>query len=222
MNRKDLEAKYHIFGENKDITLYDKARSENGVGYRGNISLKNGKAVFEGKAYTDIEALDTALREWENGLEWPVDTYNPMFNERYRLEARIIWYLENKMGFKHTYEGFTSVYVKTIGPAFSLKFEITNKNDEINLYTRYGTVSFYQKIENEQKAIDLISSIVKASVLLMAKDLVEALSLCPADINADIDSFIDSRRSILGFEKINFKELMIDELERQLKVLKNA
>ena len=54
MNRKDLQEKYNIIGENKDITLFSKGPAKRGIGYTGNISLANGKAKFNATAKTKV------------------------------------------------------------------------------------------------------------------------------------------------------------------------
>jgi len=222
MTRKDLQEKYNIIGDNKNICLYRK-RGEyfRGLGYCGNISLNNGKAEFNGKKYTDLDSLDNALLDWEKSLKYPVDSYNPMMRENYRTESRIIWYLEEKLGFKSARGPYTyNKYVKNIGPNCQLSFAIENEDERINIISRYGDVSFAIVAEDADEAIEGIDSIISCSVLEMSHDMIDLLSICKESVSTGVKAYIESNKNILGFEKVDFKTLMIERLERQLKMLK--
>lgn len=222
MNRKDLQEKYNIIGENKDIALFTKER-ENGIGYCGNISLVRGKAVFNGEKYATINALDHAIREWGEGLEYPVDSYCPLYNETWRTESRIIWYLRDKLGFKQVTRNWEMVYEKPIGPSFKLAFFVEKeRNDEgkIAITSKYGPYTYRNSVDNAEDGIASINTIVSVSVSEMAKDIIEVISVCPVGVSDTIEAYVPSNKSILGFEKVSFKDLMIQRLEQQLKALK--
>lgn len=223
MNRKDLEKKYDIIGENKDIMLFRKGEDKgSGIGYAGNISLVRGNAVFNGTAYTDIASLDNALREWENGLEFPVDTYCPMINEAYRLDQRLTWYLSEKMGFKHKESNWKWLYAKNIGPNAELAFDLETRIEEgaVVISCKLGGCYFTQKVTDAHEGFAVISSIVNVSVLSTATDIVELLAVCPKERTAEIDAYVESNENIFGLKKVSFKDLMIQRLEQQLKALK--
>jgi len=223
MTRKDLQEKYNIIGENKDIMLFRKGEDKGtGIGYAGNISLVRGSAVFNGEKYATINALDHALREWGEGLEYPVDSYCPMYNETWRTESRIIWYLRDKLGFKQVTRNWEMVYEKPIGPSFNLEFFIGKELDEgkIGITSKYGPYIYRNSVDNAEDGIASINTIVSVSVSEMAKDMIEIISVCPVGVSDTIEAYVPSKRNILGFEKVDFKTMMIQRLEEQLKVLK--
>ena len=226
MTRKDLQEKYNIIGNNKDISLYrKKGEYDYGCGYCGNIQLRNGYALFNEKSYKDIDSLDVALREWEKSLPWPVDTYNPMMVKRANLESRIIWYLTNKMGFKHTVANWHYKYVKNIGPDCQISFEIGRSKDldgdTVIIISQSGGVNFRYEAHKAEDAVGMISAIVRESIFQMSSDMVNTLSIFPdAEIPSDIETFVDSQANIFGFKKVDFKTTMIALLEKELKKLK--
>lgn len=223
MTRKDLQEKYNIIGNNNDISLYrKKGEYDYGVGYCGNIQLKNGKALFNGNSYKDIDSLDNALCEWEKSLPWPVDTYNPMIIKSANLESRIIWYLTKKLGFKQSMEKWQIRYVKNIGPSCQLYFEIDRgrrgmSEDTLTLITSYGGVYFTQEVDNADSAVAMISAIVRENIFQMSSDMVNTLSILPdTDVPSDIEAFVEDQ----SFKKVDFKTTMIALLEKELKKLK--
>lgn len=224
MNREDLKAKYNFIGKNNDIALFRKDKEHKGMGYCGNISLSKGKAVFEGKKYDDIDSLDAALRKWEEGLEWPADTYCPLNNERYKLENRIIWYLTEKLGFSRNYSGDNwgekDLYVRDIGPDYRLRVSIFDIKDKVNIASQFGGITLTQEVEDADTAVAAISHIVRETVLLMAKDMVGLLAILPEEKLTDIQMVVKSNRSFFGYEKADFKSVMIELLEKELKALK--
>ena len=223
MTRNDLKAKYNILGDNKNISLYRKRGEFSfGVGYCGNISLVNGKAVFNGVQYKSVEDLDNALVEWEKSLPFPVDTYNPLYNERARLETRLIWYLTEKMGFTHALDGGWNdynTYKREIGPSFHLVFQFNNRDDKVEISSRYGRVTFATVVENEEEGIHVMSTIISSSVVLMAKDMVDLISVCGDKVESEIEAYVPAN-NIFGVEKVGFKDLMIEKLEKVLSGLK--
>ena len=225
MTRKDLKEKYNIIGENADIQLFRKSEdAHTGIGYCGNITLKNGKAVFNGKTYSDLDALDDALREWEKSLYYPVDTYCPMYNSGWQVESRIIWYLTEKMGFKAAHRGWDLVYERPIGPSFNLEFFIDRDkilDGKICVSSKYGEYHFRTTVDNAEDGITAINTIVNTSVLEMAKDMVDTLSVCDNNVTSEIETYIPSNKNIFGFQEVNFKELMIAHLEGVLQALKS-
>lgn len=224
MTRKDIQEKYNFIGDNNDISLYrKKGEFSYGMGYCGNITLKKGNAVFNGKTYKDIESLDNALVEWEKSLNFPVDTYNPMTKESYRVESRLIWYLTEKMGFKSMYSDWNHYYAKDIGPNFQLRFDIKQhfEHEKVQISTTFKTMSFTQEVDNTEEGLAVINSIVKGTVLMMAKDVVDVMSVCGNEVTTEIDAYVPAN-NIFGQKKVSFKELMIEKLEETLKQLKES
>lgn len=224
MNRKNLQEKYNILGNNDNISLYRKqGEYTRGIGYCGNISLKNGKAIFNDKSYNDIESLDKALREWEASLPWPVDTYNPLFRKGAALTDRVVWYLTDKLGFERSTSNWDLKYVKNIGPNCQIFFGFGPRQmDEatVTLVSQYGGVTFRNEFDDIDNAVDFISTIVRESVLQMSSDMVNLLSLLPDTKVPDIEAYTKSNANIFGFEKVDFKNMMISLLENELKKLK--
>lgn len=227
MTRKDLQERYNIIGHNKDVSLYRKRGEYTyGIGYCGNISLKNGKAIFNGAQYTQIESLDEALRKWEKSLPYPVDTYNPLMRESARIEQRVTWYLTEKMGFKHPRENWKDEYIKNIGPNCRLKFALERSRDDfddikIQIVSEYGGAFFRYEFDNAESGIAAISTIIKESVLQMAADMVDCLSVCPDVEVPNIESYVKTNENIFGFKEVSFKDMMISLLEKELEKLKN-
>lgn len=221
MTRKDLETKYNFYGQNDNIYLYRKKGDyDYGIGYCGNISLKNGKAVLNGKSYSTIEDLDNALREWESSLPYPVDTYSPMLNELARVEQRVTWYLTEKMGFKGESHDWEYMYVKYIGPAFKINFQFKREKESVVIMNRLGGIMFSQEITDAETGIAYINSIVNSIVLMMAKDMIDAMSVCDTKISTEIEAYVPTNENILGIKKVDFRQFMIDRLEPVLKQLK--
>ena len=222
MTRKDLQNKFKFYGNNSDIYLYTKEQTKRGLGYLGSISLVNGKARFNGKSYGDVESLYAALKEWGDSLEWPVDTYNPMLNERYRLTDRIDWYLEEKLGFTNDRSTWDrgSRYVRNIGPGYALEFTVYEYNDKVTLTSKYAGLTFSQEIQDENEAVSMVANIARSEILMMAKDMIDTLSILPEKEITDVELFVESKRNLFGFEKVDFKTVMVDLLEKQLKAIK--
>ena len=225
MTRKDLETKYNIIGNNNDIALCRKRGEFNyGIGYCGNISLKNGKAVFNGKSYADIASLDNALVEYAKTLPYPIDTYFPQYREGWKVESRIIWYLTEKMGFKAVHHGWDLAYERAIGPSFSLAFYIDKEKTDVDgkvvIVSKYAEYHFRSAVDNAEDGIATINTIVNTSILEMAKDMVDTLSVCDNKVMSEIEAYVPSNKSIFGVEKVSFKDMMIAALENQLKALK--
>ena len=225
MNRKDLQEKYNILGDNNDISLYrKKGEYTYGIGYCGNISLKNGKAIFNNKSYNDVESLDKALREWEASLPWPVDTYNPLMRGSACLQDRIMWYLTEKLGFVELRDNWGTKFVRNIGPNCRISFEVERPRaldeDTITIISQYGNATFRSVIKDTDDGVAMISSIVRESILQMSSDMVNILSTVPETEVPDIQAYVKSNRNIFGFEQVDFKGMMISLLENELKKLK--
>lgn len=226
MTRKDIETKYRFLGKNDDIMLFRKSGEYTyGIGYCGNIALKNGKAVFNGKTYNDLETLDNALVEWEKSLPYPVDTYCPMTRESYRTESRIVWHLTEKMGFEQSKSGWeVGVYVRSIGPNSQLRFNVRQdlENGKVNITSQFGGMTFTQSVDNAEDGIAVIDSIVNGSVLMGAKDMVDIISACGKKVTTEIEAFIPTKENIFGVKQVSFKDLMITRLENVLNQLKEV
>ena len=190
MTRKDLIKKYNILGRNENISLYrKKGEFDVGYGYCGNISLINGNAMFNGEKYSDVQTLDTALREWEKSLDFPVDTYSPMYNEVHRIKDRIEWYLTEKMDFEFSYgsswDGRT--YVRKIGTDAKFVVNLELSDDVITIFMRIGDYSMTHKAKNAESGIAAINSVLNGFVLMMAKDIVEVISSCDGSVAGEVD-----------------------------------
>jgi hypothetical protein len=224
MTRKDIETKYNIIGENKDIMLFRKRGEYTyGIGYCGNIALKNGKAVFNGKSYSDLETLDKALIEWEKSLPYPVDTYCPMTRESYRTESRIVWHLTEKMGFEQSKSGWEAgVYVRSIGPNSQLHFNVRQdlKEEKVDIASQFGGMTFTQSVDNAEDGIAVINSIINGTVLMGAKDMVDIISACGEKITTEVEAYVPTKENFFGIKQVSFKELMIARLESVLNQLK--
>ena len=75
-------------------------------------------------------------------------------------------------------------------------------------------------MDNAEDGIASINTIVSVSVSEMAKDIIDVISVCPVGVSDTIEAYVPSNKSILGFEKVDFKTMMIQRLEQQLKALK--
>lgn len=224
MNRKDLQEKYNIIGRNDDISLYrKKGEYIHGIGYCGNIKLKNGHALFNKQYYKTVEELDMALRAWEATLPWPVDTYNPMMGRGAVLKDRVIWYLTEKMGFKSIYSNWQIHYSKEIGINSSISFIVDMagmEEEKITIVCPFGPYTLRQEIADVDEAIAMISSIVRQQVLQMASGIVEALSVCPDVEVPEMEAYVKSNRNLFGIERIDYKSMMVSLLENELKKLR--
>lgn len=226
MTRNDIKTKYNFIGENKDMMLFRKSGEFTyGIGYCGNITLKNGKAIFNGKTYNDLETLDNALVAWEKSLPYPVDTYCPMTRESCRTESRIVWHLTEKMGFESSKSVLEAgLYVRSIGPNSELRFNVRHdlENEKVNITSRFGGMTFTQSVDNAEDGIAVIDSIINGSVLMMAKDMVDLISACGEKVTIEVEAFIPTKENIFGIKKVSFKDLMIARLENVLAKLKDA
>lgn len=223
MTRNDLKETFNILGENKDLALFYKDKSNcMGIGYCGNISLVNGKAVFNGKKYGDVESLRTALVEWEKSLKWPVDTYCPLTRESYRIRERVEWFLTDKLGFKGVNHNWDYVYERAIGPEFKISFMVSNKDDKVEISSRYGEYTFYNQIENAEDGVKIISTLVREYALSMASDIVGVVSDCPDTDIAEINAIMDTNTNMFGFKPVDYKTTMINLLENELEKLKDT
>lgn len=220
MNRQDLKSKFSIFGTNADLRLY---RLDDST-YCGSVSLKHGKVRFNEKSYSDVESLDNALLKYAETLPYPIATYNPSLNEFCRVEDQLTYVLTNKFKFcmsSETGAGYCGqFYVRKVGPNIGLRLGIRNTDAGIDLSLRYGKYYFDQTVTTTEDGLAYINSMINTVVLMSAKDMVELLSNCSGNTSSDIDAFVDSNTNILGFERVDFKTLMISTLEEQLKALK--
>lgn len=224
MTRQDLKEKFNILGDNKDISLYRKSGEFTyGVGYCGNIALKNGKAIFNGKSYSTVEELNNALLEWEKSLPYPVDTYNPLMRKGCRISSQIIYHMKEKFGFEPYRDGWAAnTYTRSIGPVFSLSFSVKDNfdNDTVSIVSSFGGLSFSQDVEDTESGIAVISSIINGETLMMAKDIVELVASCDEKVTTEIEAYVPDNGSFFGVRKVPFKDLMIQKLEKVLAQLK--
>ena len=226
MTRNDIKTKYNFIGENKDMMLFRKRGAFTyGIGYCGNITLKNGKVIFNGKTYNDLETLDNALVGWEKSLPYPVDTYCPMTRETYRTESRIVWYLTEKMGFERSKSGWEAdLYVRSIGPNSQLRFNVRQdlENEKVDITSQFGGMTFTQSVDNAEDGIAVIDSIINSTVLMGAKDMIDIISACGEKVTTEVEAFIPTKENFFGIKKVSFKDLMIARLESILAQLKEA
>ena len=226
MTRNDIKTKYNFIGENKDMMLFRKRGVFTyGIGYCGNITLKNGKVIFNGKTYNDLETLDNALVGWEKSLPYPVDTYCPMTRETYRTESRIVWYLTEKMGFERSKSGWEAdLYVRSIGPNSQLRFNVRQdlENEKVDITSQFGGMTFTQSVDNAEDGISVIDSIINSTVLMGAKDMIDIISACGEKVTTEVEAFIPTKENFFGIKKVSFKDLMIARLESILAQLKEA
>lgn len=225
MTRKDLQEKYDIIDENKEIMLFRKSGERvHLAGWCGNIALKNGKAVFQNKAYSTVADLENALVGWEKSLPYPVNTYCPMYREGYKIEARITYYLTEKLGFKVKHREWETYYAKEIGDNCELTFDvrrnITDKDDSVSITSRFGAYHFTQKVTDADTGVAVISSIVNGECLSMAKDMIDLMSVCDTKVVADIEAYTRTNENIFGIKPVSFKDMMIKRLEKALAQLK--
>ena len=224
MTRKYIKTKYNFIGENKDMMLFRKqGEFTYGIGYCGNITLNNGKAVFNGKSYNDLETLDNALVEWEKSLPYPVDTYCPMTRESYRIKSRIVWHLTEKMGFEHSKSGWDAgVYVRSIGPNSQLRFNVRQdlEDGKVHITSEFGGMTFMQSVDNAEDGIAVVDSIINSNVLMGAKDMVDIISACGEKITTEVEAYVPTKENFFGMKKVSFKDLMIARLESILSQLK--
>lgn len=224
MTRKDIEKKFVIIGNNSEISLYTKKENSDDVTkYVATVSLVRGKIHFNGKTFSDLDELEAETKKWAESLPWPVDTYCPLYNERYRLESRISWYLTEKLGFSSNYGAWNFSYTHKIGEDCQLSFSFDNrgmKENETSIYSQMGPYRFMTPVRDADEGVAIITTIVRTSVLAMATDMIDLLGHLPDKTTTEINTFIQSNRNIFGFEKADFKSVMIDILEKQLKALK--
>ena len=220
MNRQDLKSKYFISGTNADLRL---CRNDTWYQYCGNVSLKRGKVWFNGKSYSDLESLDNALLQYAETLPYPITTYDPSLNELCRVENQLRYILIDKFKFCQSSDiGYHSgqLYVRKVGPNVGLRLNMRTTDTGIDLSLRYGKYTFDQTVTSTEEGITYINSMINTVVSMTARDMVELLSKCSGNISSEIDAFVDSNTNILGFERVDFKTLMISTLEEQLKALK--
>lgn len=223
MTRKDLQERYNIICENKEINLYRKrGEFSYGVGWCGTIILKNGKAVFNGEAYSTIIDLDKALVEWEKSLPYPVDTYNPMTVESYRVDSQLTYYITEKLGFKRCDDNWSIRYVKRIGDNCELSFKIEQDTYKecVRILSSFGEYYFTKEVTDTETGVAVISSIVNGECLSMAKDMIDLMSVCDTKVVADIEAYTKTNENIFGFKPVSFRDMMIERLENALAQLK--
>ena len=221
MTRNDLKETFNFLGENNDIQLFHKDKTNcRGIGYCGNISLVRGKAVFNGKKYSDIESLKVALAEWADTLEWPVDSYCPLTRESYRIKERVEWFLTDKLGFNGVNHDWDYVFERNIDPEFKMSFKISNKEDKVKILSKYGEYTFYNEIKSAEDGVKIISTLVREYALSMASDIVGVVSDCPDTDIAEINVLMDTNTNMFGIKPVDYKTTMINLLEKELKKLK--
>lgn len=223
MTRKNLQEKYNIIGENKRISLFRKrGEHTHGIGWCGEITLKNGKAVFNGKSYSTIADLDNALVEWEKSLPYPVDTYYPQNRESYKVESQLIYYLMEKLGFKTKHSNWSVRYAKEIGDNCELSFSVEQDIEKecVRITSRFGGYHFTQEVKDTETGVAVISSIVNGECLSMAKDLIDLMSVCDTKVTADIEAYAQTNENIFGIKPVSFRDMMIERLENMLAQLK--
>lgn len=224
MTRKDLQEKYNIIGENKSISLYRKhGEFSYGVGWCGEIALKNGKAVFNGQAYSTIADLDNALVEWEKSLPYPVDTYNTMSRPSYKVDSQLTYYLTEKLGFKVKSANWSVRYAKEIGDNCELSFSVEQDIEKecVRITSRFGEYHFTQEVTDTETGVAVISSIVNGECLSMAKDMIDLMSVCDTKVTADVEAYVNTKSNIFGIKPVSFKDMMIERLEKVLAQLKS-
>lgn len=224
MTRKDIEEKFVIIGNNSELSLFTKKENSNrAANYVATVSLTRGKIHFNGKTFSDLDEFEVEAKKWAESLPWPVDTYSPFYNERCRLENRLSWYLTEKLGFSANWESRSLSYTRKIGEDCTLSFSFDNrdvKENETSIYSQLGPYTFITSVKDADEGVSIITTIVRNSVLGMATDMIDLLGRLPDKTTTEINTYIRNNRNIFGFEKVDFKSIMIDSLEKQLKALK--
>lgn len=69
---------------------------------------------FNDTRYNNVDDLLTAVKLFNDTRMFPAEYYDPSYNERYRTESKISWYLVDKLGFKSSRSsiGNNPIYVK--------------------------------------------------------------------------------------------------------------
>ena len=94
------------------------------------------------------------------------------------------------------------------------------KENETSIYSQLGPYTFMTPVKDVDEGVSIITTIVRNSVLGMATDMIDLLGRLPDKTTTEINTYIRNNRNIFGFEKVDFKSIMIDSLEKQLKALK--
>lgn len=223
MTCKELQEKYDIIGDDKNISLYRKKGERTyGIGWCGEIVLKNGKAIFNSRTYSTIADLDEALVEWEKSLPYPVDTYSPLNRKSYMVDSQLTYYLTKKLGFKVIHAGWNIHYGKQIGDNCEISFNLEQDTEKecVRITSRFGEYHFTQEVTDTETGVAVISSIVNGECLSMAKDMVDLMSVCDEKVTGEIEAYAQTTENIFGIKPVSFKDLMIERLEKALAQLK--
>lgn len=222
MTRKQIQEKYDIIGENKSISLYRKrGEAPEGRRFCGTITLHGGQVYFNGNKYKTLEDLDTALVEWAKSLPYDVDSYNPMYNENWRTEMRVIDYLSS-IGFKQEYHGYKCVYAKSVGGDYKITFELGRRVEDgkVRISSEYAGAFYAFTADTAEEGINAISAIVNSDVLMMSKDIVDLLAICNVKTVEEVEAYTMKGGNPLNIKKVDFKGMLIDRLETMLTALK--
>lgn len=93
-------------------SVYSKASF--GLNYMGDCVVTPKGYKFNGNVYKTVDELFGSFKDWHKSLDLPSRFYDPLYNEDYRLEATIVWYLTDVLGFKN--DAFKNyIYTLTFG-----------------------------------------------------------------------------------------------------------
>lgn len=201
--------------------------------YCGRIKYSYNKMIYleTGKEVHSQEELINEVIKWTSNLEYPADAYDysSFTTEKIRVNHKIQHFLYNKLGCKFSFD-YGKPFVLQLNSmlrdsTLCLDYEIedTSSNPLITFYVSNLTDNSFCKIKGDfDTAVTKLKSTLYSIGLCGLSEtfkMVNATNVDSIDLNS-VECFKPSN-NLMGAERVDFKEQLINQLEDCLKQLKN-
>ena len=234
---KELNKIYFVCGlfVNTDKTKYMAYDMPDGGGmnhvFTMTVKPSSKKSVeFNRKRYTDVKILLADVEEYNKTLPFPAKLYDPNMRSSYIDEARIVWYLTEKLGLKANVDNVYEVCNMYNEPImhFSVKpkhwyDEEEKPKDNIGMIIRtIGQGSWISMgYTSAEDAIMQINSLIASEATINAMKSIDLIKNLDGGFSSLDDAKISSWQAWLSGNENKYKNTLIPVLEKLLNTLKN-
>lgn len=226
-----LETRYSTIKWKNGYNLYDdnrKAKYQNGGAFVAHIEIDNGKYLYQGQKYNNVEDLTNAIESYIATLPFNPELYDPIYKKSYFMMLCCKDYLY-QLGFTkvkdysvdiETYEYKNPLLNNTL-----FKLQIAFDGNGQTTGKVYQNINDFKWIEisfkDLESAIGAINSMITQNVFITASESVRVLSTIN---NMRISESINMVEvdSSLNIATTDMKEQLISLLEKELAILKQT
>lgn len=131
-----------------------------GLNYMGDCVIMPKGYKFNGNVYKTVDDLFGGFKEWHKTLDLPSRFYDPLYNETYRLQGTIVWYLTDVLGFVADEKDFCNTYKRCFGTTvMRVQIEVS-KDNEVSISYQYGKYQMFTTIKDYKEGFNFVNAYV--------------------------------------------------------------